>query len=230
MPITIPPLDRPGDLTTQEFCYLRLRNAILTGAIAPGTALTVRGLAAALDLSQTPIREAVRRLSSENAIEVLGNRRLLVPEMTPGRFEELVLLRILLERHAAERALPWVSDIVVQQLAAIDARMDEAVTGHDLDRLTTLNHDFHRALYVLNPDQAVLPLIESTWLQLGPFQRQVIRNVEADYQIDRHKEMLAALRARDARALATAVESDIRDGVLRAGRKLLGGAPARLAG
>ena len=44
-----------------------------------------------------------------------------------------------------------------------------------------MNHQFHKTLYALNPDQATIPLIESVWLQLGPFQRQVIENVEQIY-------------------------------------------------
>jgi hypothetical protein len=71
-------------MTTQEYAYLRLRNAVMVGALPPGTGLTFRGLAEQLSLSPTPIREALRRLSSENAIKVLGNRRLRVPTDDPG--------------------------------------------------------------------------------------------------------------------------------------------------
>ena len=97
----VPEIQKSEGMTTQEYAYLRLRNAILVGAIQPGTSLTIRGLAEKLALSQTPIRETVRRLSTEHAIEVLGNRRLKIPVMTAGRFEELVHLRIVLETHAS---------------------------------------------------------------------------------------------------------------------------------
>ena len=86
----LPEIPRADGMTTQDYAYYRLRNAVMVGALKPGTALTFRGLAEQFQLSPTPIREAVRRLSTENAIEVLGNRRLRVPEMTLGRFEELV--------------------------------------------------------------------------------------------------------------------------------------------
>lgn len=217
----IPEITQERDGTTQDHAYFRLRNAILVGALKPGTALTFRGLAQQLGLSPTPIREAVRRLSTEYAIEVLGNRRLRVPEMTIGRFEELVALRIVLETHAAERALPYLSDIHIEKLVSIDDKMDGAVKTHDLDSLTRLNYEFHLSLYGLNPNQSVTPLIESIWLQLGPFQRQVIENLEASYVVDRHKEMLAAMRSRDMIALCAAIESDIRDGSIRLGRQAL---------
>ncbi len=214
-------IPRSAATTTQEYAWARLRNAVLMGAIKPGTALTFRGLAQEFGLSPTPIREAVLRLSTENAIEVLGNRRLRVPEMTPGRFEDLVQLRVTLETHAAERAFPYISDQITAQMRALDDDMDGAIARRDLDALTRMNQDFHRTLYCLSPDHAVMPLIESIWLQLGPFQRQVIENIETINVIDRHKEMLAAMERRDLMALCAAIESDIRDGSIRQGRQML---------
>ena len=219
--LDVPEVAHDSDLTTQEYVYGRLRHAIMIGAIPPGTHLTMRGLAEALELSPTPIREAVRRLSSENAIEIMQNRRMSVPKMTLGRFEELVALRVTLETHAAERALPYISDIVIEKMISIDHRMDECIADNNLERLTILNHEFHRTLYTVNPNQVCIPAIESIWLQLGPFQRQVIERLKEFYKVDRHKEIIAALRTRDVAPLVIATESDIREGISRSGRQLL---------
>lgn len=218
--LNIPDIPEQSGVTTQEYVYQRLRNAIMLGAIEPGTLLTMRGLAERLDLSPTPIREAVRRLSSENAIQVMDNRRMSVPVMTSARFEELVALRTSIEVHAAKRALPYISDIVIKNLTEIDARMDKFVSEGELDQLTLLNQAFHRILYTTNPDQVTMPVVESIWLQLGPFQRQVITRVKEYYEIDRHKEILSALTTRDAGALHEAITNDIRDGVVKSGRSL----------
>ncbi|MEV8466981.1 GntR family transcriptional regulator [Fluviibacterium sp. DFM31] len=218
---TLPEIVPDDGMTTQDYAYHRLRNAILLGAIPPGTQLTFRGLATMLNLSPTPVREAVRRLSSEHALEVLGNRRLQVPDMGASRFEELILLRIALETHAAERAFPYVSSVLIEYLRELDDRMDRLLQAGRLDDLTLLNQDFHGQLYAANPFQQALPLIESVWLQLGPFQRQVMQNVTRYYHEDRHKEILEALEARDSMALVVAVENDIRDGQARAGRAAL---------
>lgn len=219
--LRLPEIEKSDAMTTQDYVYRRLHNAIMVGAIPPATSLTFRGLAASLDLSPTPVREAIRRLSSEHAVEVQGNRRLVIPEMTAGRFEELVQLRIALEVHAAERSLPYVSDIVIEKMKALDDEMDQMVKDKSFDRLTCLNYEFHSILYTLNPDQAVMPLIQSVWLQLGPFQRQVVNDLESFYFVDRHKEILTALRSRDLAALVVGIESDIRDGMAREGRRLL---------
>ncbi|WP_415184723.1 GntR family transcriptional regulator [Phaeovulum sp.] len=217
----IPEVPLAPGITDQEGVYQRLRAAIMTGAIEPGTTLTFRGLAEVLSCSPTPIREAVRRLSSEHAIEVLGNRRMQIPAMTPARFEEILSLRGAIESYAAVRALPYVSEILIDEIVELDTRMDQAIENHDPSHLTVLNHQFHRQLYTANPHQVAMPIIESIWMQLGPFQRQVIETGLEYYVIDRHQEIIRALRARDAIALSVAIEADIRDGIYRSGKQFL---------
>jgi len=58
-----------------------------------------------------------------------------------------------------------------------------------------------------------MPMIESIWLQLGPFMRMALKHLGTFYGIDRHKEITAALRNRDLEALLLAINADIRDAV-----------------
>ncbi|TIL48750.1 MAG: GntR family transcriptional regulator, partial [Mesorhizobium sp.] len=97
----LPAFPRSAGVTTHDYAFERLRQAIMVGAFPPGTPFTIRGLADALESSSTPVREALRRLTSIGALQSLENRRIVVPNMTPSRFEELISLRILLESHAA---------------------------------------------------------------------------------------------------------------------------------
>ncbi len=219
--LEIPQIEEREGNTAHENVYYRLRNALMIGALEPGTPLKIRALAEYMGISPTPIREALRRLSSENALEVLGNRRIVVPEMSAGRFDELIHLRITVECHAAERALPYITDNIVQNMTELDDQMDQSILEKQYDALTILNHEFHNLLYSANPDQIVMPIVQSIWLQLGPFQRRVIRSIDNYYRVDRHKEVLDALRKRDTVALSIAIEADIRDGIGRVGRKVL---------
>lgn len=199
-------------MTAQEYVYQRLRLALITGNIAPGVALTIRGLSSTLDISPTPIREALRRLSSEKAVEVLENRRIVVPLMTSERFTELVSLRAAVESHAAFRSVPYISDLAVDQLEVIDSALDKAVEDGDLEQQIVLNQTFHRQMYAANPHQLSSPVVDSIWLQLGPFMRIAGRHVQDLYLVDRHREAIAALRQRDAKALQQAIYADIHDG------------------
>ena len=93
--------------------------------------------------------------------------------------------------------------------------MDDAVEAGDWEATVLLNQQFHSGLYLANPGQLVMPMIESLWLQLGPILRIAARRQREIYMIDHHKDILVALRANDGDRLATAIEADIRDGIAR---------------
>ena len=211
--LRLPALRRRAGETTGEHVHRRLRHAIMTGRVPPGLAVTIRGLAALLGTSAMPVREAMRRLSAERALELLDNRRARVPEMNPARFSALIETRVLLETAAARRALPHLDAARLAELRRLDQTIDEAFARGDLERTIETNLQFHRRLYTLAPEDALTPLIESVWLQIGPFMRAALREAAVYYRVDRHAEALAAMDVRDAGALAAAIEADIRDGI-----------------
>ena len=70
-------------LPVHEITYRALKELLLFGEIAPGQAVTIQGLVARLEVGMTPVREALRRLISEGALEFQGNRRVSVPILSP---------------------------------------------------------------------------------------------------------------------------------------------------
>jgi len=204
---------KSAEQKTNQWVYQLLRTNLICGKIAPGVPLTIRGLAETLDVSPMPVREALHRLACEGAVEAKNNRRIIVPMMTAEKFAELCEIRILIESHAAEKALPYIRDADIEKLERIDASINEAVEGGDVEATTLRNQDFHRSLYSVNPHQIVVPLIESLWLQLGPFSRIAISKLEKIYIVDRHVEAIEALKQRNSFGLRRAIEADIRDGI-----------------
>ncbi|ANG64631.1 GntR family transcriptional regulator [Marinobacterium aestuarii] len=200
-------------MTVNQKVYLSLRHALMCGEIPPGRALTIRELAATLEVSPMPVREALRQLAAESALEIQGNRRVLVPKMTAMKFQELLEARVALESHAAERAMPYIDKAGLAELEQLDARVDAAYERGDHAQVSICNQQFHRRLYSANPHQVTLTLIESLWLQLGPFMRLATTELAGHYQIDRHNEALDAIRRHDAFALRLAISADIRDGI-----------------
>ena len=206
-------IEKSDDMKTHQWVYSLLRNNLMCGRIGPGIPLTIRGLAQMLQVSPMPIREALHRLACEGAVEVKNNRRVIVPSMTAEKFKELSELRILLETHAAEGSLPYIKEKDIETLEQIDASIDDAVEANNVDNISLFNQAFHRHLYQVNPFQISVPLIESLWLQLGPFSRIAISKLEKVYLVDRHVEALDALKSRNPFGLRRAIEADIRDGI-----------------
>ena len=79
----------------------RLRARVMHGQVAPGAALTLRGIAAEFGVSMTPAREAVRRLVAEGALKLSASGRVSTPELASERIEELAALRALIEPELA---------------------------------------------------------------------------------------------------------------------------------
>ncbi|GGK58686.1 GntR family transcriptional regulator [Amphritea balenae] len=216
-PIEITLTERDDAVTITQWVYQTLRNAVMYGQILPGRALTIRELAGILDVSPMPVREALRQLAAENALEIQGNRRVMVPKMTAMKFNELCEARIAIESHASARALPYIDTVQLNHLRELDSLIDQAQEQGDHEQISILNQNFHRALYSANPHQVTLPLIESLWLQLGPFMRLATSKLEEHYLIDRHNEAMAAIEKKDAFALQLAITADIREGIAFAG-------------
>ena len=215
LPIRLAPAKRRGGETVQEFVFRRLRHAIMTGRFPPGLAVTIRGLASLLGVSAMPVREAMRRLVAERALDLLDNRRVRVPDMDPDRFDTLIAARIQLEQEAARRALPHVTSANLAELHRLDAAADELFERGDVERTIEANFAFHRRLYSLAPSDALMPLIESIWLQIGPFMRAALQNAIIEQRPDRHADALTAIAAHDAAALTRAIEADVREGIER---------------
>ena len=205
--------------SVKQWVYRRLRHTIMTGRFPPGQPVTINGIAEMLEVSAMPVREALHRLVAEGALEHLDNRRVRVPAIDPDRFDEMIAARIALETLAAERALPFIDYLRLARLQQLDGAIDEAYAAGDIELGIERNFAFHRCLYEVRSSAVLLPLIESTWLRLGPFMREATENLHENYLVDRHAEALEAIRRRDAEALKVAIAADIQDGAGHLGRR-----------
>ncbi|MER2605273.1 MAG: GntR family transcriptional regulator [Siculibacillus sp.] len=216
------------DTPLHDRVYRSLRDALITGRIVPGRAVTLRGLAQSLGVSPMPVREAIRRVSAEGGLVVGANRRVWVPDMDPERFDELVRARALLEPEAAVRALPHIDAARLERLRDIDDGIDVALERGDVEAYMAGNHRFHFEIYAAAPSRVLLPLIESLWLQFGPFMRSVYGRLGTAALIDHHVVALEAIVARDADRLAASVHADILEGMELINSSVLGRAPEPL--
>ena len=199
-------------LPAHELAYRDLKQRILYGEFKPGRPVTLQGIADELGVSLTPIRESVRRLIAERALQFHGNRRISVPQMTHGRLEEIYTVRSKLEPELAWRATKHVTNADIDRLEAIDAELDQAIADGDVGAYLKHNFRFHRALYSRADSEVLLPIVESLWLQFGPSLRVVCGRYGTSGLSDQHKETIKALRAKNAGSVQKAILQDIAQG------------------
>jgi len=201
--------------------YAAIRQGLVGGSFVPGRPVTLRGLASLLGVSPMPVRAAVTRLVAERALALTPTRRISVPTMTVERFDELIRARILLEGEAAERALPYIDAERLAAIRAHDAQLEACLASDDAQGYMTANHAFHFAIYRAAPSTVLVPLIESLWLQFGPFMRLVYEQFDMNGVVDQHERAIRAIEARDAARLRAAIEADIGDGMSIIGKAAL---------
>lgn len=200
-------------LTLHTSIYDEMRRRLITGKIHPGESLSTRSLATEMGVSQMPIRDALSRLAAEGAIQIRAQRKIEVAEMTADRFSDLLNCRLLLEPEAAVAALPYITKSRLKRLKQIDRLLDEAIEKGDVMGYMEQNFHFHFAIYGVNKRPALNRLIESIWLQFGPFMRVVYGRFGTVNLVDQHTIALEAIETKDAAALENAIALDIRDGM-----------------
>ncbi len=202
--------------TVQDRVYAELGDALICGRLQPGQPLTIRDLAAAFDTSVMPVREALRRLIAEKALEGQAQRSVRVPAMTAERLADLRRTRLLVEGHAAELAAAHVTPALLSALTAADAAYIKAAEAGDADAELLCNQRFHFTLYEACGSPSLLAIIRSLWLQSGPYIRTAVER-----HSDRHKpsqrsargsfhtRIVSALRKGDVAAVRRALEADL---------------------
>src|SRR5215470_2403342 len=197
--------------TVQERVYGVLRDRLMRGGFEPGQKLKIAELATALGTSAMPVREALNRLAAERAIESMPNRSVRVPSLSRDSLRDLMETRYAVEGLAVSRAAANMDEPTLLLLRQIIAAQSETDAEHVSEASAEQNRAFHFAIYRKAGSSVLLPIIESLWLQFGPYLR--VASERFDGREGRgtnfHVEMVDALARGDATAARKALESDI---------------------
>lgn len=199
-----------------EIVYARLTRALMAGQIKPGQKLTSRKIAQEFGVSDMPVRAALSRLQALKALTPLANGSLVLPPMTRARFDDLTRTRLICEGAATETAVPLMSKPDMRALAREQAALVKAARAEDIDGYLLHNHQFKFGVYRASQSPSLLFLIETVWLQTGPFLHEFsgrfAGTLSGILALDHHDDVLAALSRGDGPAAARAMQADIAEG------------------
>lgn len=204
-----------------EAIYHRIRDMILFGEVEPGQPVTILGLKEATKAGMTPVREAIRRLTAEGALEAMGNRRVCVPMMTQSKLEQIRFIRMSVEPRLAFLASKNQQNNLIGDLKAIDVKIDAAIDSGNVQSYLEYNYKFHFKLYEAASAAILCKVARSLWLQIGPSLRIVCGKFGTSNLPDRHDEAIEALASGNMQAVAKAVERDICQGMDHVGNTLM---------
>lgn len=130
-----------------EVAYERLREAVISLALPPGTVLARGAIANRLGISQTPVREALIRLQEEKLIEVVPHSATRVAKIDLDMAQEAHFLRLAVELEVVRRLAQAPSTALADALRAELARMREVLAMGDESGFARADEAFHTALY-----------------------------------------------------------------------------------
>ncbi len=185
--------------TLVEVAEHRLREAILSGELHPGTKIVEEHLCGEFGISRAPLREALRLLAQQGLVERLPRRGSRVAAWSAVDIRQLFALRNVLERHAIETALPL--EEPEARLAPVRAALElMRAASTDLDR-DDAHRVFHATVVGLagnrQLDIALEPILLKLQLPMARNMREEARHLSADDGIDRHDAILSALSTND---------------------------------
>ncbi len=192
-----------------------MREAILSGALAPGARLRQEKLAEQFGTSRIPVREALRALEYEGLVRSIPYRGFTVTELDADDIEEVYDLRILLEAHAVRLAIPLMTDEDLRLLEEMYTEMTKAPPG---DAQLAARERFYIKLYSLTGRPRLVGLI-------ARLRQEVARSLRwptLQHAPSHHEVFFEAIRAGDAERAASQLANHYRRVAILIRRNLRG--------
>ncbi|ERP94464.1 hypothetical protein Q669_31585 [Labrenzia sp. C1B10] len=203
--------------TLSETVYRDLRDALSVGRFDPSQVLTIGAISQAFSTSHMPVREALRRLVAEGALDVGTSGSARVPAVDPHRLEDITEARVMLERRATMLAVERADADTIGEIDRLARIHAEVGNQRDIFDMLLSNRAFHFAIYRASGSTVLPPLIESLWLQYGPYMRLLSDHLEQvhgrrghEVYTAGHRKIVDAFHNREVERAANAIEADIR--------------------
>ena len=185
-----------------------VREMIISGEIRPGEFLRMEPIAAAVGVSNTPVREGLLILRSEGFVKLVPRRGFMVASFTAQDVRDIFWVQAQLAGELAARAAQLITPQQIESLEGIVAEYDRAVAAEDEEWLTHLGHAFHREVNLAADSYRLALLLGSVVRQLPSRFYTTIEGMVANSHAV-HPQILEALRRHQVRKARTLMEQHI---------------------
>lgn len=193
----------------RQEAYLKIRNWILDGTLAPGAQVRDKELAEQLGVSRTPIREALLRLEDEGLVQTKPNRATLVSPIDFHSASHLYSIVWTLERLALTQAFGLITDFHIQAMIEANERFLQKMKDQDHIAALDADYDFHSIYVKLSENKELAKIISELKQKLKRlffYYFDKIKDAELSY--DEHNQIIKALKKKDLVLGLNAVEDN----------------------
>lgn len=200
-----------------HYVFENLKQAIVRGDFSPGNRLVESRIAEAMGISRTPVREAIHKLEREGLIKKLPQGGFYVLNLSREEIEETFGIRSVLESYAARLAAIKHQKEELEPLEEKIEAFQDFLNRGEMEALLKINTEFHGLLYAMSRSPKLVKMINDLQDQIYRFRRIILKiETMAKTSNDDHRQMLSAMKMRD----ADRVETLVRQHILR-GQKIV---------
>ena len=198
--VDLPPLDSYSYQPLRKQVYEVLRQTILTGKLKPGEKITEVEIAEELNVSRTPVREAIRMLELEELIVIVPQRGVFVAGIKSTKeINDIFQVRAELEGLAAYLAA---QNITEEQLVSINNYADkikECINDNNLQRCIEIDISFHQAIYEAADNKWLQKMLDSLFEQITRFRASSLgQEGRMETALNEHKKLSKAFAEKEA--------------------------------
>ncbi|KGN31852.1 GntR family transcriptional regulator [Knoellia sinensis KCTC 19936] len=182
--------------TKSEYAYSEIKRRILADELAAGTVVNQEVLSAELSMSTTPVREALKRLSTEGLVRLDSYRNAQVTDLTESEARSLFEVRMSLDPLAVELAAQRRSDADIARISRTLQTLEPLTASVGVEAFAA-HRDFHRTLYTASANAPLVEILEGLWDKADRYRQLGLRESAGSMDVERVR--------REHEALASAV-------------------------
>ncbi len=177
-----------------ELVHEKLREAIIVGDLKPNQRLMEVKLAESLGVSRTPVREAIKKLSQENLVEMIPRKGAYVKPMSKRDILEILEIRRVLESFAAAKAAQVITAAEIEKMQTLMKDFDSSLENSDKRALARADDAFHEVIYTAANNDKLSLIVKSLHESLFRF-RTIYYAVTEDHEqvVKAHQKILDAI-------------------------------------
>ena len=189
---------QPNSQNLYEGTFQKLRSLLVEGVIAPGSKLNERELAEGLNVSRTPIREAIKRLAADGLVELIANRGAIAVQLSHADVVHTFDVIAQLEGYSGELAAKNISAATLSELEALQYEMMASYARRDLSNYYKLNLRIHHLINQAANNPVLTQLFSQVNARIEALRFRSNQNgVKWEKAVEEHQEMIDALKTHD---------------------------------
>lgn len=190
--------EMPDKTSLRGRVFNSIREDILEGKYKQGDVIRESSIAQGLNVSRTPVREAIRQLELEGLVHSIPNKETVVSGITTEDVQDIFMIRSRLEGLAARRAAERITQEELEKMEEILALTEFYAARHDINQLNELDHKFHDIIYEATKSKTLKHVLSDFHYYIQKARKASIATPgRAKRLVEEHRAIYLAIKEKD---------------------------------